>query len=61
MKSILGFGLVAFSVILLGAVGGGMDSIPPNNPLAYWFSAVGLAIAGLASGLLGASLLNEGE
>jgi hypothetical protein len=61
MQSILGFGLVLFSVILLAGIGGGIDMIPPDAGFVEWLSIACLAIGALAAGLLGVSFINEGE
>ena len=61
MKSILGFSLVALSIVLLMAVAGGLDQIPATGSVIYWLTSVMLAFAGFAAGLLGISFINKGE
>jgi len=61
MKSILGFSLVALSIVLLAAVAGGLDQIPATGSVVYWFASVMLALAGFATGLLGISFIHKGE
>jgi hypothetical protein len=61
MKSILGFALVLLSIVLLAAVAGGLDQIPATGSVIYWFASVMLALAGIASGLLGISFIEKGE
>lgn len=61
MKSILGFGLVLLSILLLSAVAGGLDQIPATGSVVYWLTSVMLALAGFAAGLLGISFIEKGE
>jgi hypothetical protein len=61
MKSILGFSLVALSIVLLAGVAGGLDQIPATGSVIYWLTSVMLALAGFAAGLLGISFINKGE
>jgi hypothetical protein len=61
MKSIVGFGLVLLSVILLAGVAGGLDQIPATGSVVYWIASVLLTLAGFAAGLLGISFLDKGE
>lgn len=61
MQSILGFGLVVFSIILLVGIGGGIDNMPPDAGFMQWVSLACLALGGLASGLLGVSFIDKGE
>ena len=61
MKSIVGFGLIVFSIVLLAGVAGGIDQIPATNFVVYWLVSIMLTVAGLAAGLLGISFIDKGE